>query len=63
MVKWSLKMEATKFSETLLSYHNTALRQNPEDLDFNSEISFTTLLLSSTVEEFVVRLPEIAVPV
>jgi hypothetical protein len=30
-----MKMEASRFSETLVSYHNTLLRHNPEDLDLN----------------------------
>jgi len=28
-----VKMEAARFSETLLSYHSTTRRHNPEDLD------------------------------
>jgi len=29
------KMEAVRSSETLVSYHNTTCRHNPEDLDLN----------------------------
>jgi len=30
-----LKMEAARFSETLISYHNSTRRYNPEDLNLN----------------------------
>jgi hypothetical protein len=30
---FTLKMEADSFFETLVSYHNTARRHNPEELD------------------------------
>jgi hypothetical protein len=30
-----VKTEAAKSSEVLVSYHNAALRHNPEDLDLN----------------------------
>jgi len=32
---FTLKMEAARTSETLVSYHNTTLRHSPEDLDMN----------------------------
>jgi hypothetical protein len=35
MALFSLKMEAARSSEALVSYHITAWRHNPEDLDMN----------------------------
>jgi hypothetical protein len=32
---FTLKMEAARSSETAVSYYNTALHNNPEDLDLN----------------------------
>jgi hypothetical protein len=32
---FTLKMEAEKFSETLVTYHNTIRHHNPEDLELN----------------------------
>jgi hypothetical protein len=56
----ALKMEPALNSETLLSYHNTTRRHNPEEIDLKyhrPECPKTLFLLSHSFTQSLVRFP------
>jgi hypothetical protein len=46
-----LKTKAARSSKTLVSYHNTTLRHNPEDCDFNNFVLYGCETSSLTLRE------------